>query len=228
VASRYGARVSARVTAVCVVHTLLPESSTPSGLTSIDKRQVAGPVPVGALGLRGDSQQDVRHHGGDEYAVYVYADEDARWWADELGRDVPPGLFGENLRTTGLDVSGAVIGQRVRIGDGGLVLEVTAPRNPCGTFARRMGEPQWVRRFAAHRAPGAYLRVLAEGPVAVHDAVRVLSTPAHGVTVADLMSPGRPGAAEALLAAADAGEVALGPRMRGDAHREAARGGPDR
>jgi len=93
---------AAQVTAVCVVARLLPEASTPSGLTSIDKRPVAVPVPVGPLGLRGDSQQDTKHHGGDEYAVYLYADEDAAWWATELDRPITPGLFGENLRTSGL------------------------------------------------------------------------------------------------------------------------------
>jgi MOSC domain-containing protein YiiM len=216
--------MSPRVTAVCVVHTLLPEPSTPTGLTSIDKRPVGGPVPVGPLGVRGDSQQDTAHHGGDEYAVYLYADEDAAAWAAELGREVPAGLFGENLRTSGLDVSGLVIGTQLAVGGGGLVLEVTAPRNPCATFARRMDEPGWVRRFTARRAPGAYARVLREGEVAAGDRIAVVAVPAHGITVADVMKPARPGAPAALLAAADGGQVSLGPRMRADATKELVRG----
>ena len=82
----------------------------------------------------------------------------------ELGREIPPGLFGENLRTSGIDLSGIRIGQVLRIGDD-VVLEVTAPRTPCATFARRMGEPHWVRRFTERRAPGAYARVLQAGVV---------------------------------------------------------------
>ena len=214
----------AHVTAVCVLHALLPEPGNPDGLTAIDKRAVGGPVHVSALGITGDQQRDRKHHGGQEYAVYLYADEDAGRWAAELGRDVPPGLFGENVRTAGLDVSGLVIGSRLRIGSAGVQLEVTSPRNPCGTFARRMGEPHWVRRFAEARAPGAYARVLREGPIRAGDAVEVVSVPDHGVTVADLMAPARPGRAAALLAAAAAGEVDLGPRMRSDAERESARG----
>jgi MOSC domain-containing protein YiiM len=216
--------MSPRVTAVCVVAALLPEPSTPTGLTSIDKRSVAGRVPVGSLGVRGDSQQDTAHHGGQEYAVYLYADEDAAAWAAELGREVPPGLFGENLRTAGLDVSGLVIGATLEVGDSGLLLEVTSPRNPCATFARRMGEPHWVRRFAERRAPGAYARVLVPGEVAAGDRLDVVRRPDHGITVADLMKPARAGAPAALLAAADAGLVSLGPRMRADAVKELVRG----
>lgn len=215
-----------RITAVCVVHALLPEPGNPDGTTGIDKRPVAGAVDVGELGLAGDTQRDTQYHGGAEYAVYAYADEDADWWARELGREVPAGLFGENLRTSGVDVTGAVVGTRWRIGESGLVIEVTSPRNPCATFARRMDLPHWVRRFTEHRAPGAYFRVVEPGPVAAGDRIEVLSVPAHGISVGDLMTPARPGAALALLAADAAGTVRLGPRMRSDATREANRGAP--
>ena len=217
-----------QVTTVCLLHTLLPEPTVPGGLTAIDKWPVPTRVPVGPLGLAGDRSMDVAHHGGEEFALYLYADEDAAWWSAELGRQIDPGLFGENLRTSGLDVSGLVVGQRLRIGEDGLVVAVTAPRNPCVTFARRMGVPQWVRRFAEHRAPGAYVQVVESGSVGRGDAIESLSVPAHGITVADLTTPALPGAAETLLAAHDAGQVVLGPRMHRGAVREAARGNEGR
>src|SRR3712207_4659877 len=95
------------VTAVAVVHTFLPNAHRPVGTTAIDKRAVDGPVRLDVDGLAGDTQCDRRHHGGTYQAVYAYADEDAAWWSRELGRPIPPGLFGENLRTSGVDVSGA-------------------------------------------------------------------------------------------------------------------------
>jgi MOSC domain-containing protein YiiM len=204
----------ARVSAVCVVHHLLPEPGNPDGTTAIDKRPVLGPVLVGPTGLAGDDQRDNAHHGGEEFAVYLYADEDAEFWADALGRAVPPGLFGENLRSRGLAVGDLVIGSRLSVGDSGSVMEVTAPRNPCATFARRMGAPHWVRRFTEARRPGAYLRVITPGSLATGDAIDVLSIPGHGATVADLMTPAVPAAARALSAAAAAGQVQVGPRMR--------------
>ena len=203
----------AHISAVCVLHALLPDPPDSDGRTAIDKRPVRGPVAVGPLGLEGDRQVDTEHHGGVDQAVYLYSDEDADWWAGELGRDIPPGLFGENLRTSGIDLSAARIGQQLRVGDA-LVLEVTAPRTPCSTFARRMGEPHWVKRFTQRRAPGAYARVVEPGAVEVGDEVVVLTEPAHDVSVAAVMPPVESGAFARLLAAERAGAVALSDRLR--------------
>ncbi len=204
----------AHITAVCVLHALLPDPADPDVMTAIDKRAVPGPVVIGPLGLDGDRQVDTEHHGGLDQAVYLYADEDAAWWAGELGREVPPGLFGENLRTAGIDLSGTRIGQRLRIGGSGLVLEVTAPRTPCATFGWRMAEPHWVKRFTARRAPGAYARVVESGVVSVGDEVVALGVPGHAVTVADLLPPVEPGSFEGLLAAERTGAVDLSERLR--------------
>ena len=97
--------------AVNVVHELI---RGPTRWTAIDKRPVHGAVQVGVLGLAGDRQCDTRYHGGPDKALYAYAVEDAEWWAAELGREIPPGLFGENLTTRGLDITGASIGGSVR------------------------------------------------------------------------------------------------------------------
>lgn len=210
---------SGRVTSVCVVHELLPEPTNPDGVTAIDKRAVPGSLRVGELGLDGDRQADARHHGGPDKALYAYADEDADLWAQDLGREVPAGMFGENLRTSGVDVSGARIGQRWSIGDSGLLVEVTGPRTPCATFARRMGEPRWVSRFTERRAPGAYLRIVQPGTVAAGDRVVAHEPPAHDVTIADVFAPARPGAMARLLEAERAGAVRLGPSMRATAIR---------
>jgi MOSC domain-containing protein YiiM len=172
------------VTAVCRVDHLLPDAGT-IGVTAIDKRPVEGPVRVRPLGLHADVQANRKHHGGEDQAVYVYADEDAAYFAELLDRPVPPGLFGENLRTSGIDVTGLVLGERWRIGET-LELEATVHRTPCSTFARRMGIPRWVKRFADEGRPGAYFRVRRSGPVAAGDPVTVLARPDHGVTIGEM------------------------------------------
>jgi MOSC domain-containing protein YiiM len=153
--------------------------------TAIDKRPVTGPVRAEALGLVGDAQADLVNHGGPYQALYAYSTEDAAFWAAELSRATPPGAFGENLTTTGVDVSGAVIGERWRVGS--VLVEVTAPRIPCRTFAVFWDVPHLVRRFMDAARPGAYMKVVEEGVLQAGDPVTVLSRPAHGMTVADLI-----------------------------------------
>lgn len=210
-----------RLSAVCVVHALIPGPKD-VGETAIDKRPVTGPVRVGPLGLTGDTVCDTDHHGGPEQALYAYADEDADVWAERLQRDIPPGLFGENLRTAGIDVTGAVVGERWRIGE--VLLEVTSPRIPCATFADRMGELRWVKRFSDHGAPGAYLAVVEPGALQAGQPVVVERRPQHGVTIADIFLRAQDDAALRLLAADGVDGFALRPKTRAWAQRQV--GGP--
>ncbi|MET8452436.1 MOSC domain-containing protein [Streptomyces sp. NPDC005209] len=169
----------------------VPYTDQPQGLTGIDKRPVDGPVRVTApgpkgtvgSGLAGDAVCDLRHHGGDDQAVYAVAREDLDDWERELGHPLANGSFGENLTTRGLDVSGALIGERWRIG-AALVLEVTSGRIPCRTFQAHLGERGWVKRFTQKGAPGAYLRVIEPGEIRAGDPVEIVHRPDHDVTVA--------------------------------------------
>jgi MOSC domain-containing protein YiiM len=184
--------------AVCIVHALLPDDGT-FGVTAIDKRPLTAPVRVGPYGVRGDVQADRKSHGGLEQAVYAYSDVDADWWADQLDAELPPGWFGENLLVSGIDVSGAHIGERwcVGSGDDTVVLEVTKPRRPCQTFARWAGgqlgsshERGWVKRFQQAGRPGTYLRVVKNGIVAAGDSIELLSHPDGAPTIAEVFRVG--------------------------------------
>lgn len=168
-----------RVLAVCAVRQLRPDAGS-VGVTAIDKVAVDGAVRVGPYGVYADVQADRKHHGGLDKALYAYAEEDARFWATELGRELPPGWFGENLRVEGIDVNTARIGERWRIGDR-LEVEVTMPRTPCQTFARWVGGPDergWVKRFSHERRLGPYLRVVRAGRVRAGDEITVIDAPA--------------------------------------------------
>ncbi|MFH9722769.1 MOSC domain-containing protein [Streptomyces sp. NPDC017254] len=163
-----------------------------SGLTAIDKRPVDGAVRieapgapgVGTGGLAGDTVCDLRFHGGDDRAAYAFAREDLDRWERELGRELANGSFGENLTTRGLDVNGALIGERWRIG-GDVVLEVTGGRIPCRTFGGFVEEKGWVRRFTLSEAgPGALLRVIVPGEIRAGDPITVVHRPDHDITVA--------------------------------------------
>jgi MOSC domain-containing protein YiiM len=158
--------------------------------TGIDKQPVTGPVLVtapgpkgtGAVGLDGDRVYDVKHHGGTDQAVYAYAREELDGWQAEFGRPLRNGAFGENLTTEGVDVSGALIGERWRVGPD-VLLEVSCPRIPCSTFQGWLGREGWIKRFTEAARPGAYLRVIEPGRISPGDPVRISRRPGHDVTI---------------------------------------------
>lgn len=168
-----------------------PNPWKPVALTGIDKRPVAGPVMVtapepkgtGAVGLAGDRAYDIKNHGGTDQAVYAYGREDLDAWAAELGRPFGNGMFGENLTTDGIAVNDALIGERWLIGRE-VLLEVSSPRIPCGTFQGWLERDGWVKRFTQAVLPGAYLRVISPGRIRAGDPVRITSRPPHDVSVA--------------------------------------------
>lgn len=180
------------------------------GVTAIDKRPVDGPVKVHKLGLHGDVQASRIHHGGVDQALYAYSQADADYWVGELERELPPGIFGENLRVAGIETTGAVIGERWRIGLD-VEVEVTSPRVPCATFQRRMDETQWVKRFTEAGRVGTYLRVIKTGSVQAGDHIHRLFVPKHGVTIGHWFSEPDMDAIEALRDAEADGEIRLQP-----------------
>ncbi|MEU0378368.1 MOSC domain-containing protein [Streptomyces cyaneofuscatus] len=172
--------------------TPLPSAGGPGGLSGIDKRPFEGSVRVsdpgpkgtGGSGLVGDAVCDLRHHGGSDQAVYAFAREELDAWERQLGgRELANGSFGENLTTLGVDVSGALIGERWRVG-AELLLEVTSGRIPCRTFADHVKEEKWVRRFTQEAVTGAYLRVIEPGTIRAGDPVAIVHRPDHEITAA--------------------------------------------
>jgi MOSC domain-containing protein YiiM len=152
--------------------------------TAIWKEPVEGRLAVGSIQVAGDEQADRSVHGGADKAVYVYAVEDLEYWAAELDQPLTLGLVGENLTTRGVAVTGAVVGERWRIGSA--LFEVAQPRVPCFKLGIRLGDRQFPRRFAAAGRPGAYLRVIEVGEVGAGDAVEVVSRPDHTLTIGDV------------------------------------------
>ena len=150
--------------------------------TGINKIAVDG-IAVGSDGVEGDAVVNTQHHGGKDQAVYVYTADDYAWWEQQLGRALEPGTFGENLTVSGApDV--------IRAGDqlhsGQTVLEVTAPRIPCATFAARMGETGWIRRFRDAGRSGFYCRVLEPGVVRPGDQIEWVPAPAGNVSLNEM------------------------------------------
>ena len=153
--------------------------------SAIWKSPVVGRVAARDVNLEGDDQADRKAHGGPDKAIYAYAVEDVRWWESELRRSLPVGQFGENLTTEGIDVNGALVGERWEVGT--TLLEVSEPRVPCWRLGVRMDDMSFVRRFTEALRPGAYLRIRSEGSVAAGDAIRVVERPDRSLSVRDVL-----------------------------------------
>jgi len=157
--------------------------------TAIEKQPADGPVRITAYGVEGNACADTVNHGNEFMRVYAYSSEDYRWWENELGSPLKPGLFGEQITTEDIDLNAALVGETWRVGTA--VIQIAHVRTPCQTFKGWMGhtghdDTAWVRRFAAAGRPGPYFRVLVEGTVSAGDAIVVLDRPDHEVSVATM------------------------------------------
>jgi len=139
--------------------------------TGIYKSGVNKPIRIHSLGLEGDVVIDTKDHGGPDQAVYVYGTADYEWWRNKTGIETTPGLFGDNLTISDLKSAEFNVGDLIHIGE--VTLQVTAPRIPCGTFATRMQDPQWTKKFRDAERPGLYCRVNKDGILQAGDPVSI-------------------------------------------------------
>ncbi len=154
--------------------------------TGIFKEPIDGRVPLRRLNLEGDAQADLSVHGGPDKAVYAYPVENYDYWREQLpGRELPLGVFGENLTTEGLREDALHVGDELRVGTARLV--VTQPRLPCYKLGIRFGDPGIIPRFLASNRPGFYLAVLEEGTVSPGDAVELLREEENRLSVTELL-----------------------------------------
>jgi MOSC domain-containing protein YiiM len=166
--------------------------ATPSVLASIDGEVIVSAIgkrPVTAsklwlspLNLEGDAQADLRVHGGHDKAVYAYPTEHLRPWSEELGLELGPGAFGENLSIAGALEDEVFIGDTWRWGDA--LLQVAQPRSPCYKLAVHLQRPQIIKRMLAGERTGWYLRVLRPGEVPVAGPIGVVSRDPRRISVA--------------------------------------------
>ena len=139
--------------------------------TGIYKLPMDGPVEIKSLGIEGDAICDTKNHGGPDQALYLYGGADYAYWEQEIGKELAPGTFGDNLTISDLESATFNVGDFIHVGE--VTLQVTSPRIPCGTFATRMGDPQWVKKFRHAERPGLYVRVVREGVIQAGDPVTI-------------------------------------------------------
>ena len=153
--------------------------------TGINKHPVDTKALVTVDGVEGDAVCDRRYHGGPDQAVYVEGGVSLVQWSHELGRTIRYGEFGENLVVSDLDNQLVAVGDRISMGE--IVLEITAPRMPCATFATKMNDPQFVKRYRNAARPGFYCRVLKPGLIEAGMRVTLEAYDGYRITMPEMM-----------------------------------------
>jgi MOSC domain-containing protein YiiM len=146
--------------------------------SGIDKRAVARPLRVTAMGLEGDAQGDRHNHGGPDKAVHHYPFEHYAAWRAAIGPHPlleRPGAFGENLSSTGLSEATVALGDVFRLGSA--TLAVSQGRQPCFRLNLRFGRADMARRVQESGRTGWYYRVVEEGVAAPGDALVLIDRP---------------------------------------------------
>ena len=138
-------------------------------VSGIYKTPAHEPVHLGYEGLQSDVVCDTRFHGGPDQAVYVYTSDDYLWWTEQLGREILPGTFGDNLTLAGLSSLDVHVEDRFHIDS--VVIEATAPRIPCATLGRRMDDSRFPVAFRCAERSGFYCRVLNPGAIRAGQAI---------------------------------------------------------
>jgi MOSC domain-containing protein YiiM len=155
--------------------------------TAIFKSPITGKVAVGELSLEGDAQVDRRFHGGAMKAVYLYPFEHYAFWRGIFTEmELPFGIFGENLTTTGVSETEFCVGDRFRAGSAEFI--VREPRFPCYKLGIRFGRADVVRRFQKSGRCGIYLSVARTGFVEAGDQIEVLMREPHRVSIAEMFA----------------------------------------
>jgi MOSC domain-containing protein YiiM len=163
------------------------ESDGKSVSTGIYKSRIHQQVKVGRLNLEGDGQADLSVHGGPNKAVYGYPSEHYDYWQREFpGKEIPWGMFGENLTMEGLVESNVHIGDQFLMGT--TVLMVTQPRLPCYKLGIKFGTDDMPERFLSSRRTGFYFAVVKEGELREDNAIQPIHRDVKQVSVADILN----------------------------------------
>ena len=126
-------------------------------------------------GCDGDSQNDLKHHGGKDKAVCILQQE----IIDELtekGHPIGPGTTGENLLINGIQVGMLSVGTRLIIGN--CELEITQDAPPCKTIKRSFNDDNFM--LISHKKfPNFtrwYAKVIIEGEIILGQEVNLTNS----------------------------------------------------
>jgi len=152
--------------------------------TGIYKKPTNQPIYLDKEEVKGDEISNRQVHGGEYKACYLFSADHYPHWKNlypQLTWNY--GMLGENLTVDGLDETQLHVGDIYKLGSA--LIEVTQPREPCTTFAAKMGTADIMQQFINHGRPGTYVRVLQQGFVNVGDTIELVQKAKNSVSIAE-------------------------------------------
>lgn len=143
-------------------------------------------IDLGMTSFAGDIVQDKKHHGGNDKAICCYNSEHFIKWTNELGFELGPAAFGENLTLRGEDAleTNVFIGDRYQLGEA--IVEVSEPRGPCYVIGIRYNYKQFPVLLQQSGFTGYYLRTIKPGLVKKTDQLIHISSHPEKISVMDV------------------------------------------
>ena len=129
----------------------------------VPKYEVAKLI-VHDTGCVGDTQNDLKHHGGPNRAVCLFSSEVLSELAQE-GHPIFPGSIGENVLIEGIDWSSVLIGSQFHFQN--VILQVTADAVPCRTIKASFANEDFMR-ISVKKYPAStrwYAKVIKSGEI---------------------------------------------------------------
>ncbi|WP_109831883.1 MOSC domain-containing protein [Reichenbachiella versicolor] len=152
--------------------------------TGIFKESVEEGIYLGSSDVKGDHVIDRKYHGGYDKACYLYSAGHYTHWKELYPeKELPFGMFGENLTVEGLDETEITIGSTYRIG--GALVQVSEPREPCFKLGIRFDDQGVLKHFLNSTYSGVYVRVLEEGEVKAGDKMELVEY-VDGISIVDV------------------------------------------
>ena len=116
----------------------------------------------------------------------VYPFDHYPYWNRQLGGDLQPGAFSENLTVSRAIETEVCVGDVFQIGEA--MVQVSQPRMPCAKLAGKNGSKMLPKLIANVGYTGFYMRVLSEGLVAAGDSFDLVRAHPERITIADVNS----------------------------------------
>ena len=141
--------------------------------TGVFKEPVNGTLEVKGINIDGDNQGNRKSHGGIDRAVYAYPMEHYEYWKSQYpNKELPFGMFGENLTTEGLFEDKVCVGDIFRIGTAEIM--AVQPRMPCYRLGNRFNDQSIIDKYLETDFCGIFFKIIKEGKLCSGDEIKLI------------------------------------------------------